>query len=321
MESNSATSDVRVLQVPEVLHGQRLDRVLSSLMPDVSRNRVQRWIDDGRVQLNAAEVRNRRQAVATDDTLRVQPQFEAVIEAQPEAIALDIVHADDDCLVINKPAGLVVHPGAGNASGTLQNALLHFDAALEQIPRAGLVHRLDKNTSGLLLVARTPQAHHLLTQALQAREIHREYQAVVWGRVIAGGEVDAPLARHPTDRTRFHVAGGGRESLTHYRVLSRHVAHSVLKLKLETGRTHQIRVHMQHIGHPLVGDPTYGRRGVGAKGLSTVADEAVAGFRRQALHARRLAFDHPISGERIDLKAALPDDMAALIKALQACPT
>lgn len=302
--------------MPEVLHGQRLDRVLSSLMPDVSRNRVQRWIDDGLVQLNAAEVRNRRHAVATDDTLRVQPQFEAVIEARPEPIDLDIVHADDDCLIINKPAGLVVHPGAGNPGGTLQNALLHFDAALEQVPRAGLVHRLDKDTSGLLLVARTPQAHHLLTQALQARAIHREYQAVVWGRVIAGGIVDAPIARHPTDRTRFHVAHGGRESVTHYRVLARHVAHSVLKLKLDTGRTHQIRVHMQHVGHPLVGDPDYGRRGVGAKGLSAAAAEAVAGFRRQALHARRLAFDHPSNGSRVDIKSGLPADMAALVEAL-----
>lgn len=316
MVSDSAVTDVRVLQVPEVLHGQRLDRVLSSLMPDVSRNRVQRWIDDGLVQLNAAEVRNRRHAVATDDTLRVQPQFDAVIEAHPEPIDLDIVHADDACLIINKPAGLVVHPGAGNPNGTLQNALLHFDAALEQVPRAGLVHRLDKDTSGLLLVARTPQAHHMLTQALQARAIHREYQAVVWGRVIAGGTVDAPIARHPTDRTRFHVAPGGRESVTHYRVLARHVAHSVLKLKLDTGRTHQIRVHMQHAGHPLVGDPSYGRRGLGAKGLSAAAAEAVAEFRRQALHARRLAFDHPSGSGRIDIKSSPPADMAALVEAL-----
>lgn len=316
--SESTVSDVRVLQVPEVLHGQRLDRVLSSLMPDVSRNRIQRWIDDGLVQINAAEVRNRRHAVAADDTLQVQPRFEPVIEARPEPIALDIVHSDDACLIINKPAGLVVHPGAGNPNGTLQNALLHFDAALEQVPRAGLVHRLDKDTSGLLLVARTPQAHHLLSQALQAREIHREYQAVVWGRVIAGGTVDAPIARHPTDRTRFHAAGGGRDSVTHYRVLARHIAHSVLKLKLETGRTHQIRVHMQHVGHPLVGDATYGRRGVGAKGLSKAAAAAVAGFRRQALHARRLAFDHPTTGARIDIKAQLPADMQALMEALAA---
>lgn len=316
MPSDRLITDIRVLQVPEVLHGQRLDRALSSLMPDVSRNRVQRWIDDGLVQLNAAEVRNRRQAVAADDTLHVQAQFEPVIESRPEPIALDVVHEDDDCIVINKPAGLVVHPGAGNPDGTLQNALLHFDSKLQRLPRAGLVHRLDKQTSGLLLVARTPQAHHLLTQALQARAIHREYQAVVWGRVIAGGEVDAPIARHPGDRTRFHVAGGGRDSVTHYRVLSRHLAHSVLKLKLETGRTHQIRVHMQHIGHPLVGDPTYGRRGVGAKGLSEAASRAVTAFRRQALHARRLAFDHPVTGERIDLKAPLPDDMQVLIAAL-----
>ena len=304
--------------MPEVLHGQRLDRALASLMPDVSRSRVQGWIDDGLVQINAAEVRNRRHSVATDDTLRVEPQFEPVVESQPEAIALNIAHADEDCLVINKPAGLVVHPGAGNPNGTLQNALLHFDAALAKLPRAGLVHRLDKDTSGLLLVARTPQAHHALVQALQAREIHREYQAVVWGRVIAGGEVDAPIARHPTDRTRFHVAGGGRDSVTHYRVLARHVAHSVLKLKLETGRTHQIRVHMQHIGHPLVGDPTYGRRGLAAKGLSVDAAAAVAGFRRQALHARRLAFDHPVSGGHLDIKAPVPDDMQGLIEALGA---
>lgn len=315
VETGSET--LRVLSVPEVLHGQRLDRALSGMMPEVSRGRIQGWIDAGRVVVDGAVAASRRVAVSEGQTVEVSPQFDPVLTPAPEAMALDIRHADAACLVIHKPVGLVVHPGAGNPAGTLLNGLLHHDPALDRVPRAGLVHRLDKDTSGLLVVARTPQAHHLLTQQLQARAMHREYLALVWGQMIAGGTVDAPIARHPTDRTRFCVAAGGRESVTHYRVEQRLPAHTLLRLKLDTGRTHQIRVHMQHLGFPLVGDPTYGRRGTRAKGMSDAAAACVAEFRHQALHATRLAFDSP-AGARVDVRAPVPDDFQRLLEGLDA---
>lgn len=311
------TESLRVLNVPEVLHGQRLDRALSAMMPEVSRSRIQAWIDDGRVAVDGAVAGSRRQSVRDGQAVSVVPQFDPVLEPAPEAMPLDIVHEDPACWVLNKPAGLVVHPGAGNPDGTLLNGLLHLDPALDRVPRAGLVHRLDKDTSGLLVVARTPQAHHLLSQALQARDIHREYLALVWGRLIAGGTVDAPIARHAADRTRFCVAAGGRESTTHYRVEQRLDAHTLLRLKLDTGRTHQIRVHMQHLGHPIVGDPVYGRRGHHAKGLHAQAIAQLTAFRRQALHATRLAFDSP-AGERVDVDAPPPPDFARLLEGLAA---
>ena len=235
---------------------------------------------------------------------------------EPQPMRLAILFEDPDLLIVDKPAGLVVHPGSGNPEGTLVNGLLHFDPALAALPRAGLVHRLDKDTSGCLVVARTARAHNYLVQALKRREIQRHYRALVWGRVIAGGHVDAPLGRHPVDRRRQIVRDDGRRAVTHYRV-NRHLAGAtLLDLKLETGRTHQIRVHMQHVGFPLVGDPMYGRRGSPA-GLTDDQRSAWRAFPRQALHAARLVLEHPVSGAGIEAVSPLPDDMAGLIGVLE----
>jgi 23S rRNA pseudouridine1911/1915/1917 synthase len=234
----------------------------------------------------------------------------------PEALPLAIVYEDAAILVVNKPAGLVVHPGAGNRAGTLQNALLHHAPELVQLPRAGLVHRLDKQTSGLLVVARTLEAHTRLVAALQAREFAREYAAVVSGVMTGGGTVDAPLGRHATDRLRMSVREGGREAVTHYRVLKRFRAHTHISVQLETGRTHQIRVHMAHIRYPLVGDPVYGRRVALPPAASPLLKQTLQDFHRQALHARRLGLKHPLSGESMHWEAPLPQDMQDLLAAL-----
>lgn len=295
---------------------QRLDQAAAAIWPDFSRSRLAAWIRSGDLRVDGRCVKpNFRIAVGQ------MLQLDAVLERhdsnpEPEAMRLEILFEDPDVLVIDKPAGLVVHPGSGNTEGTLVNGLLHYDPALEALPRAGLVHRLDKDTSGCLVVARTARAHTYLVQALKRREIQRHYQALVWGRVIAGGHVDAPLGRHPVDRRRQVVREDGRRAVTHYRV-NRHLAGAtLLDLKLETGRTHQIRVHMQHAGFPLVGDPMYGRRG-SPSGLTDAQRSAWRAFPRQALHAVRLELDHPVSGDRIDVVSALPDDMAALIEVLR----
>jgi 23S rRNA pseudouridine1911/1915/1917 synthase len=235
----------------------------------------------------------------------------------PQDIPLDIRYQDDQLLVINKPAGLVVHPAAGNPDGTLQNALLHYDPALASLPRAGIVHRLDKDTSGLMVVARSLAAHKSLVEQLQARSVHREYLALVQGQVTAGGSVDAPVGRHPRDRLRMAVVPSGKPALTHYRVLERFPAHTLLLVRLETGRTHQIRVHMASIHHPLVGDPLYGGRARVPRGASDGLRDALSDFRRQALHARRLELRHPATGEAVAWEAEMPADFAGLLDALR----
>jgi 23S rRNA pseudouridine1911/1915/1917 synthase len=242
-----------------------------------------------------------------------------VTEAEAEAIPLSIVYEDADVLVIDKPAGLVVHPGAGNPRGTLVNALLHFDARLAEVPRAGIVHRLDKDTSGLMVVARSLRAHAGLVEQLSEREVHRQYVAVVVGPMIAGGSVRAPIGRHPTDRVRQAVAaeGQGRDAVTHYRVRERFRAHTVVECRLETGRTHQIRVHMAHIKHPIIGDPLYGGSFRLPKAATEDLTETLRGFRRQALHAERLTFRHPVGGHDVESHAPLPADMEALIATLR----
>jgi 23S rRNA pseudouridine1911/1915/1917 synthase len=219
-------------------------------------------------------------------------------------------------LVVDKPVGLVVHPGAGNAAGTLQNALLHFDPSLARVPRAGIVHRLDKDTSGLMVVARTLEAHTALVRAIEAREVEREYEAVCAGVMTGGGMVEAPIGRHPVDRVRMAIRQDGREAVTHYRVVQRFRGHTHIRLKLETGRTHQIRVHMAHIHYPLVGDRVYGGRLMLPKGATPGLIEGLRGFRRQALHAARLAFAHPDSGQPVDCTAPLPQDLRALLALL-----
>jgi 23S rRNA pseudouridine1911/1915/1917 synthase len=304
-------------QTPLELAGQRLDQVLAALLPDFSRSRLQAWIRDGRVTVDgaplAASVRLRG-----GEEIGVQlPERGAELPPAAEAIALDIVHEDTDLLVVNKPAGLVVHPGAGVAAGTLMNALLHHDPRLADVPRAGIVHRLDKDTTGLLLVARTLPAHKRLVELLAEREVHREYLALVQGQIIAGGTVDAPIGRHRSDRTRMAVSAGGREAVTHYRVAQRFSHHTLLRVMLETGRTHQIRVHLASIGHAVVGDPTYARLRL-PRGASAECQAALAAFHRQALHAGHLELPHPVSDEPVAFDAPLPADMARLLAVLTA---
>jgi len=302
-------------RIPAAARGQRLDQALAALFPDYSRTRLKAWIEAGRVQLDGRAPRP-RDVVTGGEVVHVTPLAEPQVTAVPEAIALDVVHADADLFVLAKPPGLVVHPGAGNPRATLQNALLHLDPRLVELPRAGIVHRLDKDTSGLLVVARTPRAHAALTRALEVHAVEREYEAVCTGVMTAGGTVDAPIDRHPVDRQRMAVRSGGRAAVTHYRVITRFRAHTHVRMALETGRTHQIRVHLAHAGFPVVGDPVYGRRGVLPRAATPRLVATLQAFRRQALHAARLAFVHPASGERVEFTAPLPTDLAELIAAL-----
>ncbi len=303
--------------VPEALAGQRLDQALASLFADYSRERLKQWIKQGHVTLNGEVVSRPRDKVAGGEQVVVRVQSEPQGEWQAESIPLRIVYQDDHLLVVDKPVGLVVHPAAGNYDGTLLNALLHHDPALRSLPRAGIVHRLDKETSGLMVVARTLPAQHALVRQLQARTVHRSYQAVVWGVLIAGGTVEAPIGRHPVHRQRMAVVAGGREAITHYRVAERFRAHTLLNVQLETGRTHQIRVHMAHLHHPLVGDPVYGGRHRQLAGAGESLAARLASFRRQALHAGRLELIHPASGEQVGWEAPPPEDMVDLIAALR----
>jgi 23S rRNA pseudouridine1911/1915/1917 synthase len=303
------------LTIPVEYAGQRLDQVLAELLADYSRTRIKDWIDEGRVKVDGAQLRP-KDKVAGGEHVEVDAVLPAAVDVEAQAIDLTIVHQDSQVIVINKPAGLVVHPGAGNAAGTLQNALLHFDDKLAQVPRAGIVHRLDKDTSGLMVVARTVEAHTVLVRAIEAHEVQREYEAVCLGVMTGGGSVDAPIGRHPVDRLRMAIRENGRDAVTHYRVLQRFRGHTHVRLTLETGRTHQIRVHMAHIKYPLVGDQAYGGRLLLPKGASPELIDALRGFRRQALHAARLAFEHPKSGKPIECTAPLPKDMQALIDVL-----
>jgi len=302
-------------RIPEIYAGQRLDQALAELLPDFSRSRLQHWIKTGCIRLDGQPARP-RDRVLGGETVQGEwrREIETIDQAQP--IALDIRFADADLIVLNKPAGLVVHPAAGNPTGTLVNALLHYDPTLAELPRAGLVHRLDKDTSGLLVVARSLQAHTALVQQLQARTLGREYRAIVNGVMVAGGTVDAPIGRHPTDRKRMAVVAGGKPAVTHYRVRQRFRAHTDVQVALETGRTHQIRVHLAHLHNPLVGDPVYGGRARLAA-VSPICRGILQAFKRQALHAARLSVQHPRSGERLSWEAELPADMQTLLRALQ----
>ncbi|PZQ09967.1 MAG: 23S rRNA pseudouridine(1911/1915/1917) synthase RluD [Rhodanobacter denitrificans] len=314
MNNTESTLNVRI---PEALAGRRLDQALAELLPDYSRSRLTGWIKEGAVHVDGASAVP-RQIVVGGETVTLQVRLEREIDAEAEPIDLDIRYEDADILVVNKPPGLVVHPGAGNPAGTLQNALLHHDPALAAIPRGGIVHRLDKDTSGLMVVARTLRAHTALVAQLSDRDVHRQYEAVVYGPMIAGGTVDAPIDRHPRDRIKQAVREDGREAVTHYRVRERYRAMTRIECRLETGRTHQIRVHMAHIRHPLVGDATYGNGLKYPKGATPELVEALRGFRRQALHAEQLAFVHPASGETVTVKAERPADLERLIAALRA---
>lgn len=308
----------KVVTIPDALRDKRLDQALAELVPEYSRSRLQQWIKAGFVTLDG-RVPVVRERVRAGQTVCIAAELQEETTAQPERIPLEIVFEDASLLVINKPAGLVVHPAAGNPAGTLLNALLHYDGSLAQLPRAGIVHRLDKQTSGIMVVARTLTAHKKLVEALQARTVKREYQAVVNSVLTAGGTVDAPIGRHPVDRKRMAVVGGGgKEAVTHYRVAERFRAHTLVDVRLETGRTHQIRVHMAYNRMPITGDPVYGGRMRLPKGATEELKNTLQQFRRQALHARRLGLQHPVSGEDVTWEAALPDDMVNLIKVLRA---
>lgn len=303
-------------RIPEAARGQRLDQALAALFPDFSRSRLKAWIDSGRVLVDGIKPRP-RDLVSGGEWVRIDPANEAVIDVAPEPIPLDIVFEDEVLLIIAKPAGLVVHPGAGNPSATLQNALLSHDGQLAQLPRAGLIHRIDKDTSGLLVIAKTLEAHTHLVRALAAHEIERVYEAVATGVMTAGGTVNAPIDRHRVDRLKMAVRAGGREAITHYRVAERFGAHTHVRVHLETGRTHQIRVHLAHAGFPLVGDPLYGRRLVLPRAASAGLIEILRGFKRQALHAGRLKLIHPLSKKSVEFTTPWPADFERLLSALR----
>ena len=303
--------------VPASAAGERFDKVLADLFPDYSRSRLAGWIKDGAVTLDGRPARP-RDAVRGGEQVEVRVPQQVQTRSLPQAIALEVLYEDADLLVVHKPAGLVVHPGAGNPAGTLVNALLHRDPARAHLPRAGIVHRLDKETSGALVVARTLRAHTALVEQLAARDIHRQYEAVVNGVLVAGGTVDAPLDRHPVDRLKRAVVEEGKPAVTHYRVRERFRAHTHLECVLETGRTHQIRVHMAYLRHPLVGDPLYGGSLRLPKGATPGLVDALRGFRRQALHAERIEFEHPVSGATVAVQAPRPRDLDALLAALRA---
>jgi 23S rRNA pseudouridine1911/1915/1917 synthase len=304
------------LVLPAGAAGLRLDQALARSLPQYSRARLQGWIEAGAVQVDGQRPRA-KDKVLGGERVEIAARLEADERVAPEAQPLAVVHQDRALFVINKPAGMVVHPGAGNPRHTLQNALLALDPKLALVPRAGLVHRLDKDTSGLLVVARTPEAHARLVAALAEREVERTYLAICSGAMTGGGTVDARIGRHRTQRTRMAVRSDGRDAVTHYRIVTRFRAHTLVRVQLETGRTHQIRVHLAHIGYPIVGDPVYGGRRRLPAGCSPALAAALGAFPRQALHAARLALAHPMTGRALEWEAPLPQDMADLLAALE----
>lgn len=297
--------------------GLRLDQVLADLFPEYSRSKLKTWIQEGNVSVNGEVITVPRHKMQMDELVTVQAEMDVQVTSEAQDIALNIVYEDEHILVINKPADLVVHPGAGNPSGTVLNALLNHCPDIDKVPRAGIVHRLDKDTTGLMVVAKTIPAQTHLVDQLQRREMSREYEAIALGTMVAGGIVDAPIGRHATKRTHMAVREMGKPAVTHFRVIEKFRAYTHLRLKLETGRTHQIRVHMAHIKHPLLGDQVYGGRPRLPKGASEEFITALRGFQRQALHAAQLSLFHPETEEWMTWKAPLPQDMQDLLKAIK----
>ncbi|CAA9891152.1 23S rRNA pseudouridine synthase [Candidatus Methylobacter favarea] len=302
-------------EVPFEMAGMRLDQALAELFSDYSRSKLQTWVKSGRVQVNGLTLKP-KDKLDGGETIMLDAEAETVVMFEAEKISLDIIFEDESLLIVNKPAGLVVHPAVGNWSGTLLNALLNHDPNLEMLPRAGIVHRLDKDTSGLLMIAKTLQAHNSLTQQLQNRAITREYLAITRGRMTAGGTVNEPIGRHSADRKRYVVKESGKSAVTHYRVGLRFSHHTLVQIKLETGRTHQIRVHMAHIRYPLLGDQIYGGRFQIPPGCSERLEKELRSFKRQALHAAKLGLQHPITDEYCEWEQPMPEDMANLLDAL-----
>lgn len=321
---NTATQDdpeheIKVQAVPNNLAGQRFDRVIAKMFPEFSRARLQTWIKAGKVLVDGEQLKP-REKLHGGESIRLHIEPDALVHTEAQALTLPIIFEDESLLIINKPAGLVVHPGAGNADQTLMNGLLHYCPALELVPRAGIVHRLDKDTTGLMVVAKTLQAHTHLVAEMEQRRIKREYMALCRGVPTAGGTINQPIGRHPNQRTRMAVNESGlaksRAAVTHYRVMQKFERHTLLRCKLETGRTHQIRVHMAWRGYPLVGDQTYGGRLQVPKGAGAALHDALKGFKRQALHATQLGFVHPQHQRVYQWQIPLPRDFQGLINAL-----
>ena len=304
------------LELPAAAAGLRFDQALARALPQYSRAQLKSWIESGAARAEGRALRG-KDRVLGGERVRIEARFASLSEVGAETLPLAVVFRDRALLVIDKPAGMVVHPGAGNPRHTLQNALLGLDRKLALVPRAGLVHRLDKETSGLLVVARTPEVHTALVAALAAREISRQYLAVCTGVMTGGGTIDQPIGRHRSQRVRMAVRRDGRPAVTHYRVLQRFRAHTLVRVALESGRTHQIRVHLAHIGFPIVGDPLYGGRRRLPAGCTPALAAALGAFHRQALHAERLALTHPVTGRRMQWQAAPPADLQALLRALE----
>ena len=299
-------------EIPETLDGLRLDQAVAKLLPAYSRSRLQQWIKSGQVTLDG-NICKPRELVSTGQTVVIDATLEKEIISEAQPIDLNIVFEDEYIIVIDKPVGLVVHPGAGNPDQTLLNALLHHAPELATVPRAGIIHRLDKDTSGLLVIAKTLPAHHQLVAQMQARSIKRQYICLVQGEIIAGGSIDAPIGRHPKARTKMSVIRSGKPAITHYRVKEKFRGYTLLDVTLESGRTHQIRVHMAHIHHSVVGDPLYGGRPKCPTGLTEDAIKAIQSFPRQALHAVKLGLEHPITQEYQAWESPLPDDIKTLL--------
>jgi 23S rRNA pseudouridine1911/1915/1917 synthase len=302
--------------IPAKLAGLRLDQALARMFPEYSRSRLKEWLLAGEITLDGGPKRP-RDAVAGGEIVELRPRSELSVRAEPEPISLAIEFEDENLLVVNKPAGLVVHPGAGNPTGTLMNGLLHHAPSLEQVPRAGIIHRIDKDTSGLLLVVKTLQAHTALVRALADRQISRRYLAVCNGVLTGGGTINEPIARHPVDRKRMSVQPDGKPAVTHYTVIERFRAFTYIDVRLETGRTHQIRVHFAYRRHALVGDPVYGGRLALPAGASDDLVKLLRRWKRQALHAARLAFVHPVTGENVELEVQPPADFQELIAVMR----
>ena len=302
--------------VPESAAGRRLDAVVAELFPEYSRSRLSAWIKSGDVTVDGATARP-RDPVRGGEAVLLHAVEEVQTRAEAEDIPLDMLYEDEHVFVLDKPAGLVVHPGAGNPAGTLVNALLHRDPSLDKLPRAGIVHRLDKDTSGVMVVARTLPAHTALVAQLSARQVHRQYLAIVVGALVSGGTANAAIDRHPRDRLRMAVREDGKEAVTHYRLRERFRNHTALECRLETGRTHQIRVHMAHLKQNIIGDPLYGGSFKLPKGASDELIAALRGFKRQALHAEVLEFAHPVSGAPVRCEAPVPEDMTRLMALLR----
>ncbi|MCG8316140.1 MAG: 23S rRNA pseudouridine(1911/1915/1917) synthase RluD [Pseudomonadales bacterium] len=303
-------------QVPDELAGKRFDQIASQLFSEYSRSRIQAWIKEGQLTVNG-EARKPKEKLVGGEQLIVLAELQEEERWEPADIPLNIVYEDDALLVVNKPQGLVVHPAAGHRDDTLLNGLLHHCPSLATLPRAGIVHRIDKDTTGLLVVAKTLPAHSSLVEQMQAKSIFREYEAVTYGVMTGGGMVDEPIGRHPTQRVKQAVNHAGKEAVTHYRVIDRFRAHTHVRVQLETGRTHQIRVHMAHIGYPLLGDQVYAGRLRLPKGAAPELIAVLRGFKRQALHARTLGIEHPLTGEVMEWSSELPEDMSQLLSVLR----